>query len=137
MTGFVLILISVVMFIVIVLALVLLILFAKSRLVPSGQVTITINDDPDHTYQVPMGGKLLNTLADQEIYLASACGGGGTCGQCKCMVTEGGGHALPTETSILTRREIREGYRLSCQLSVKTDLKLSLPPEVFLSLIHI
>ena len=131
MSGFTLILIGVVMFIAIVLALVLLILLAKSKLVPSGQVTITINEDPDHTYKVNIGDKLLNTLADQEIYLASACGGSGTCAQCKCKVTAGGGEALPTEASVLTRKEIREGYRLSCQLAVKEDLKLEVPPEVF------
>jgi len=131
MSGLSLILISVLMFIVIVLALVLLILLAKSKLIPGGQVTITINDDPAHTYQVSIGDKLLNTLSDQEVYLASACGGAGTCAQCKCKVIEGGGAALPTETSILSRKEIREGYRLSCQLAVKENLKLELPPEVF------
>ncbi|MBN2105718.1 NADH:ubiquinone reductase (Na(+)-transporting) subunit F [bacterium] len=131
MTDLGLILLSVGMFIAIVLALVILILLAKSKLIPSGEVTITINDDPDHTYHVNIGDKLLNTLADQEVYLASACGGAGTCGQCKCKVVAGGGAALPTETSILSRKEIHEGYRLSCQLAVKEDLKLELPPEVF------
>ncbi|MBN1780531.1 NADH:ubiquinone reductase (Na(+)-transporting) subunit F [bacterium] len=131
MTGLSLILIGVAMFIVIVLALVLLILLAKSRLVPSGTVKLLINEDENHTYEVPIGGKLLNTLADQEVYLASACGGGGTCGQCKCIVTKGGGEALPTEKSVLSRREIREGYRLSCQLTVKEDLSLHIPAEVF------
>jgi Na+-transporting NADH:ubiquinone oxidoreductase subunit F len=131
MTGLPLILISVAMFIIIVLALVLLILLAKSKLVPQGQVQIIINNDPDHTYNVPIGGKLLNTLAGQDVFLASACGGGGTCGQCKCIITDGGGSVLPTETSILTRKEVRQGYRLSCQVVVKENLHLEVPPEVF------
>ena len=131
MTGLPLILISVAMFIIIVLALVLIILLAKSKLVAQGQVQIVINEDPDHTYNVPIGDKLLNTLALQEVFLASACGGGGTCGQCKCKITEGGGSALPTETSILSRKEIRDGFRLSCQVVVKENLKLEVPAEVF------
>jgi Na+-transporting NADH:ubiquinone oxidoreductase subunit F len=131
MTGVPLILLSVAMFNIIVLALVLLILLAKSKLVPQGQVQIMINNDPDHTYNVPIGDKLLNTLAGQDVFLASACGGGGTCGQCKCIITEGGGSVLPTETSILSRKEVRQGYRLSCQVVVKENLKIEVPPEVF------
>ena len=131
MSGISLILLGVGMFTLIVLALVVLILFAKSKLVATGQVKITINDDADHVYEVPLGGKLLNTLADKKIYLASACGGGGTCAQCKCIVDEGGGSVLPTEIGVLNRKEIKEGYRLSCQLTVKDDLKLRVPAEVF------
>jgi Na+-transporting NADH:ubiquinone oxidoreductase subunit F len=131
MTGLPLILLSVAMFIIIVLALVLLILLAKSKLVPQGQVQIMINNDPDHTYNVSIGDKLLNTLAGQDVFLASACGGGGTCGQCKCIIKEGGGSVLPTETSILSRKEVRQGYRLSCQVVVKENLKIEVPPEVF------
>lgn len=122
--------IGVLMFIVIVLALVMVILFAKSRLVASGNVTISINDDPDKTVEVPVGSKLLAGLADHKIFLSSACGGGGTCGQCRCVVSEGGGEALPTERSKLNRKEIREGYRLSCQMTVKEDLALKIPPEM-------
>ena len=131
MTGLPLILLSVAMFNIIVLALVLLILLAKSKLVPQGQVQIMINNDPDHTYNVSIGDKLLNTLAGQDVFLASACGGGGTCGQCKCIIKEGGGSVLPTETSILSRKEVRQGYRLSCQVVVKENLKIEVPPEVF------
>lgn len=131
MTGFSLIILGVAMFTIIVLALVLLILLAKSRLMPGGEVTITINDDPKHMYPVKAGDKLLNTLAEGEIYLPSACGGQGTCAQCKCIVTEGGGSILPTETSVLTRREVREGYRLSCQVPVKESLKIQVPAEIF------
>lgn len=119
------------MFTFIVLLLVILILIAKSKLVPSGEVKLLINDNPDHEYQIPLGGKLLFSLADQEIYLPSACGGGGTCAQCKVIVKEGGGSVLPTEASVLSRGEIKEGYRLSCQVAVKNDMKLVVPPEIF------
>ena len=131
MSGVGLVVLGVAMFTLVVIALVVVILIAKSKLVPEGNVHITINDDPAHSFDVPIGGKLLNTLAEQKIYLASACGGGGTCGQCKCKIVAGGGDALPTEASILTRKEIREGYRLSCQVSVKENLGLEIPPEVF------
>ncbi|HDQ45704.1 MAG TPA: NADH:ubiquinone reductase (Na(+)-transporting) subunit F [bacterium] len=131
MTGLSLILLGVGMFILIVFALVLVILLAKSRLVPAGRVKIILNDDPDHVYEVSQGGKLLSTLADRHIFIPSACGGGGTCAQCKVVIEEGGGSLLPTESSILTRREAREGYRLSCQVSVKSDLRIRVPPEIF------
>ncbi len=131
MSGFSLILLGVFMFTLIVLVLVLIILLAKSKLVQSGKAKIVINDDPDHTFEVPMGDKLLNSLADQSIFIPSACGGGGTCGECKIIVTEGGGDVLATERSKLTRGQVREGYRLSCQLPVKGDMKLEVPAEVF------
>jgi Na+-transporting NADH:ubiquinone oxidoreductase subunit F len=131
MNDVILILLGVGFFTLIVLMLVILILLAKSKLVPSGNVKIVINDDPKYTYSVPIGDKLLNTLADQEIYLPSACGGAGTCGQCKVIVREGGGSLLSTEASIITRREARGGYRLSCQLAVKDNMKLKIPQEIF------
>lgn len=131
MEGISLVLLGVVMFTLIVLVLVGIIIFAKSKLVASGSVNIEINDDPDKKLEVSIGGKLLNALAEKEIYLPSACGGGGTCGECKCIVTEGGGDVLPTETSKLSRKQIRENYRLSCQVPVKSDLKIEVPPEVF------
>lgn len=131
MEGISLIILGVIMFTIIVLALVAIILFAKSKLVASGNVNIIVNEDPNKTLSVSIGGKLLNALADQEIYLPSACGGGGTCGECKCIVLEGGGDVLPTETSILNRRQIRERVRLSCQVPVKQDLKIEVPAEVF------
>lgn len=131
MSGIALIVLGVVMFTVIVLALVVLILVAKSRLVPSGNVRISINDNPEKSLEVSIGGKLLNVLADNEIYLASACGGGGTCGMCKCVITTGGGPLLPTEATHINRREAREGVRLACQVAVKEDLQLQLPPEIF------
>ncbi len=131
MSGSSLVLLGVVMFTLIVLLLVLLILFAKSKLVPSGNVKIDINEDPEHQITVPIGGKLLFVLADNQIYLPSACGGQGTCGECKVKVLEGGGDVLPTELSKLNRKEVREHYRLSCQVAVKRDMKLEIPAEVF------
>lgn len=119
------------MFTLIVLALVGLILFAKSKLVASGNVKININDDPGKSLTVPIGGKLLNVLSDYKIYLPSACGGGGTCGECKCVVTDGAGDVLPTEKSKLNRKQIREHYRLSCQVPVKNNLRIEVPAEVF------
>jgi Na+-transporting NADH:ubiquinone oxidoreductase subunit F len=126
-----LVVLSVVMFTVIILALTLVILLARSKLVASGNVRILVNDDPDRSLTVPIGGKLLNALADQKLFLPSACGGGGTCGQCKVQVYEGGGSILPTETSLVNRREAREGVRLSCQVAVKEDLKITVPAEIF------
>ncbi len=131
MTGFGLAALGVMMFTLIVLALVALIVFAKSKLVATGSINITINDDPKHVLKVSVGGKLLNTLADHKLFIPSACGGGGTCGECKLVVAEGGGDVLPTETSQLNRRQIRDRYRLSCQVPVKGDMKLEIPPEVF------
>ena len=125
------ILLGVVMFTVIVIALVAVILVARSKLVASGDVTILINDDPDKAITVPACGKLLNTLADNGIYLSSACGGGGTCAQCKCVVEAGGGDILPTEASHFTKGEAREGWRLSCQVAVKQDMKIEVEPEFF------
>ncbi|SNY92615.1 Na+-transporting NADH:ubiquinone oxidoreductase subunit F [Cohaesibacter sp. ES.047] len=116
-------------FTIIVLALVFLILFARSRLVSSGNVNITINGE--RTITVPSGGKLLGVLAGQKIFVPSACGGGGTCAQCRCKVLEGGGSILPTEETHITKREAREGDRLSCQVAVKQDMKIEVPEEVF------
>ncbi len=131
MNGLGLVFFGVFMFTFIVLALVFLILFAKSKLVASGNVDIIINDDPDKKLTVPVGGKLMNALAAQKIFVPSACGGGGTCGTCKLRVLEGGGDILPTERSSINRREAREGFRLSCQVPVKGDMKIEVPPEVF------
>ena len=117
------------MFTAIVLALVMVILAARSRLVSTGNVSIEINGEK--TIEVPAGGKLLQTLADSNLFLASACGGGGTCAQCKCVVNDGGGTMLPTEESHFTRREANEGWRLSCQTPVKQDMKIQIPEEVF------
>ena len=120
---------GVAMFTVIILALVGVILTARSRLVPSGDVSIVINDE--RTVTTPVGGKLLTSLADAQILIPSACGGGGTCGQCRVKVFEGGGSILPTETSHVTKREAAEGERLSCQVAVKENMKIEVPREVF------
>jgi NADH:ubiquinone oxidoreductase, Na(+)-translocating, F subunit len=117
------------MFTAIVLALVLVILFARSRMVNSGAVNIVVNGE--RTITVPAGGKLLQTLADANLFLASACGGGGTCAQCKCIVSSGGGAMLPTEEGHFNRREASEGWRLSCQTAVKQDMEIQVPEEVF------
>ncbi|TNF27797.1 MAG: NADH:ubiquinone reductase (Na(+)-transporting) subunit F [Deltaproteobacteria bacterium] len=120
---------GVTMFTVVVLALVVVILFAKSKLVPTGNVKLNINGEKN--VDVAPGGKLLNVLADQKLFVSSACGGGGTCGQCKVKVLEGGGEILQTELGHITKREAREGERLSCQVAVKQDMKIEVPEEVF------
>ncbi len=119
------------MFTGIVLALVVVILIARAKLVASGNVTIVINDDPDKAISVAAGGKLLNVLADNKFFVSSACGGGGTCGQCRVKVFEGGGDILATETSLINKREAAAGERLSCQVAVKNDMKIEVPAEVF------
>ncbi|WP_372738176.1 NADH:ubiquinone reductase (Na(+)-transporting) subunit F [Neptunomonas sp.] len=122
---------GVVMFTVVVLALVAVILAARSKLVSSGDVVININDDPEKSITVAAGGKLLQTLSNVGIFVPSACGGGGTCAQCKCQVLEGGGSMLPTEESHFTMREAKDGWRLSCQVAVKQDMSIELEEEIF------
>lgn len=123
------ILLGVVMFTGVVLALVVIILAARSKLVATGDVNILVNDQK--TLTVPAGGKLLGSLASADIFVSSACGGGGTCAQCQVVVLEGGGDILPTERMHIKRREAREGHRLSCQVAVKQDMKIEVPPEAF------
>ncbi len=120
---------GIVLFSIIIMALVFLILSARSKLVSTGDVSININDEK--TIHLPAGGKLLGALADSNLFVSSACGGGGTCGQCKVKVLEGGGSILPTEESHITKREAACGERLSCQVSVKQDMKIQVPEEVF------
>ena len=123
------IILGVVMFTVIVLSLVAVILSARAKLVSSGNVKILINGERE--IETEAGGKLLGTLAANGVFLSSACGGGGTCAQCKCRITEGGGSMLPTEESHFTKGEAREGWRLSCQAPVKQDMHVEVPEEVF------
>lgn len=125
------IILGVFMFTAMVLALVAVILSARAKLVSSGEVTIEINHDPEKTIKAAAGDKLLQTLANNGVFLSSACGGGGTCAQCKCIVEEGGGSMLPTEESHFTKRDAREGWRLSCQVPVKQDMKIEVEDEVF------
>ena len=119
------------MFTLIVLALVMVILFAKSKLVSTGDVTISINGDPEKAVTTAAGGKLLGALADQGIFVPSACGGGGTCGQCRVDIHSGGGDILPTELGHITKREAKEGCRLACQVAVKQDMDIVLEDEIF------
>lgn len=123
------IILGVVMFTVIVLLLVAVILSARAKLVSSGDITIDINGEK--TLTVPAGGKLLQTLSGAGLFLPSACGGGGTCAQCKCVVKSGGGSMLPTEESHFTKREAHEGWRLSCQTPVKQNMVIEVPEDVF------
>jgi Na+-transporting NADH:ubiquinone oxidoreductase subunit F len=125
------IIVGVVMFTAIVLALVMVILVARSRLVSTGNVHIGINGDAEKAIDVPAGGKLLTTLAEKGIFVSSACGGGGTCAQCKVIVKEGGGDILPTEASHFTPREVKEGWRLSCQVAVKQDMEVEMDEAFF------
>ncbi|MFT6265821.1 MAG: Na+-transporting NADH:ubiquinone oxidoreductase subunit F [Oleiphilaceae bacterium] len=125
------IILGVVMFTVIVLSLVAIILAARAQLVSSGDVSILVNDDQDSLIKTPAGGKLLQTLANEGLFLSSACGGGGTCAQCKCKVFDGGGSMLATEKTYFTKREEGEGWRLACQVPVKQDMKIEVPEEVF------
>lgn len=120
---------GVVVFTILVVALVIVILGAKKAFVPSGDVHLEINDSK--MIDVPAGGKLLGALSEQGIFVSSACGGGGTCAQCLVKVTEGGGEILDTEKGHINKREAKEGYRLSCQVAVKQDMKIEVPPEVF------
>ena len=119
------------MFTTIVVALVLVILFAKSKLVSSGDVVISINGDPAKAVTTAAGGKLLGALADQGIFIPSACGGGGTCGQCRVDVHSGGGDILPTEEGHITKREAKAGCRLACQVAVKQDMEIEVEDEIF------
>jgi Na+-transporting NADH:ubiquinone oxidoreductase subunit F len=119
------------MFTFVIVSLVFVLLAARRSLVATGDVTIVINDDPNNTLQTVAGGTLLGTLATNKIFIPSACGGKGTCGVCTVKVNDGGGAILPTELSHVSRGEAREGVRLSCQVKVKQDMKIEVPPEVF------
>jgi Na+-transporting NADH:ubiquinone oxidoreductase subunit F len=120
---------SVVLFTTIILVLVLLILAARSKLVASGAVLVSVNDRRE--LRIPAGIKLLNGLADAGILIPSPCGGNGTCGQCRVRVLSGGGSVLPTETSLLSRREVADHVRLSCQVTAKQDMRVQVADEVF------
>ncbi|WON76346.1 NADH:ubiquinone reductase (Na(+)-transporting) subunit F [Serratia sp. UGAL515B_01] len=125
------IILGVVMFTCIVMMLALLILFAKSKLVNTGDIAVEVNGDQDKSFTAPAGDKLLNMLSSQGIFVSSACGGGGSCGQCRVVIKEGGGDILPTELSHISKREAKEGCRLACQVNVKQNLKIELPEEIF------
>jgi Na+-transporting NADH:ubiquinone oxidoreductase subunit F len=120
---------SVIVFTSILLLLAVLILWVRARLVPRGDAIIRVNEELDLT--APIGGRLLGTLADAGIFVPSACGGGGTCGQCRVRVLKGGGSLLPTEASLISKREASEGERLACQVAVSKDLEIRVPEDVF------
>jgi len=122
------IIITIAVFLIVVLALVSILLFAKSKLMPSGKIKITINHDK--VIEVDGGGTLLSTLGDAGIFLPSACGGGGTCIQCVCQVNSGGGSILPTEIPNFSRKQIAENYRLGCQVKVKEDMDIHIHDEI-------
>ncbi|WP_144210897.1 NADH:ubiquinone reductase (Na(+)-transporting) subunit F [Shewanella donghaensis] len=119
------------MFTIVVSLLVLVILFAKSKLVNTGDVTIGINGDAEKNVRTPAGDKLLGALAGNSIFIPSACGGGGTCGQCRVTVKSGGGDILATELDHITKKEAKEGCRLACQVAVRTDMELEVDEEIF------
>lgn len=122
---------SIVVFIIIVLLLAYMILVAKDRLLPQGDVSLIINGDTENPLVVKPGGTLLSTLSANNLFLASACGGGGTCAMCTCQVFSGGGDVLPTETNHLNRSQVRDHLRLACQVKVKQDMEIKVPDEVF------
>ncbi len=116
-------------FLIVTIALIIMLLVAKAKLAPSGPVTININGEKDIT--VNGGSSLLSTLSNEKLFLPSACGGGGTCGMCKCQVIEGGGSILPTETGFFTRKQQLDNWRLGCQVKVRENMKIEIPKEVF------
>jgi Na+-transporting NADH:ubiquinone oxidoreductase subunit F len=119
------------MFIAIVLALVFIIMFAKSKLVPEGEITITINGGAEASITAQPGDKLLGALANAGIFVSSACGGGGTCGQCRVDIKAGGGELLPTEVDHISKKDAKQGCRLSCQVSIKENMDIELEEEIF------
>ncbi|MFO7827444.1 MAG: NADH:ubiquinone reductase (Na(+)-transporting) subunit F [Bacteroidales bacterium] len=122
------ILLSIAVFLTVILALVLVLLFARKKLTPQGSVKLTINEEKE--IEVDPGNTILTTLSNNDVYLPSACGGGGTCGLCKCQVLEGGGSILPTETGFFTRKEQQNYWRLGCQVKIRDDMKIKVPEEV-------
>lgn len=121
--------ISVAVFLVMILLLVSVLLFAKTKLAPSGPVKLSINGG--EPIEVESGGTILSTLGSKKIFLPSACGGGGTCAMCKCQVFEGGGDILPTEAPYFSRKQIQDNWRLGCQVKIKQDMKIGIPEEIF------
>ena len=122
---------AVVMFTAVVLMLVALLMVARRKMVASGDVAITVNEDSTKVMKVAAGGTLLGALTDNKIFIPSACGGKGTCGVCEVIVKEGGGAILPTETGFISRKEAKHGCRLACQVKVKRDMRIEVPAEIF------
>ena len=122
---------SVLVFSIIILLLVVILSFAEKKLLPQGDAKILINGDNEKSPLVKPGASLLSALSNKNIFIPSACGGGGTCSQCKCQVLSGGGDILPTEVSHFSRSEIKDNYRLACQVKVKGDMEVKIPDEIF------
>ena len=129
MSGGLTIAISAIVFLLITLVLVIALLYAKTKLVPSGNIKVVVNGEKE--FEAPIGGTVLGTLQAQGIYLSSACGGSGSCGQCRCEVEDGGGNILPTEVGFFSRKQIKDHWRLGCQTKVKEDMVIRVPEEVF------
>ena len=122
---------AIIAFTLVILLLVMILLYAQSKLVQSGDVRIIINGDESTALIASAGTNLVSTLSGQQVFLPSACGGGGTCAMCKCVIEEGGGEVLPTEVGHLSRSEQKENVRLACQVKVKQDMSIRIPDEIF------
>ena len=127
-SNFVIIISAIAVFLLVISLLVAILLYAKKKLTPQGEVTLTINDERE--IQVEPGSTVLTTLSNNGIFLPSACGGGGTCAMCKCQVVDGGGTILPTEVGYFTRRQQMDNWRLGCQVKIREDIKIKVPEEV-------
>ena len=125
------ILLGVIVFSSVILLLVIILNVLGDILLPQGEVTLLINDDVDKSINVQTGGTVLSALAGQSVYLPSACGGQGTCAQCKCQVIEGGGDILPTEEAYISRSDQKDNWRLGCQVKIRNDMKIKVPDEIF------
>lgn len=125
------ILLAILVFSIVILLLAFMLIYARQKLVPQGDVKIVINGDEENPLLVKPGSSLLSVLSDQNIFLPSACGGGGTCAMCECHIDEGGGDVLPTELNHLTRKEVAENKRLACQVKVRQDMHIRVPEEIF------
>ena len=124
-------LVGVLVFTAVIILLVLLLNFVGNLLLPQGEVSLVINDDASKSLKVQTGGTVLSALASQNVYLPSACGGQGTCAQCKCQVVEGGGDILPTEQAYISRKDQKDHWRLGCQVKIRNDMKIKVPDEIF------
>ncbi|MCL4113852.1 UNVERIFIED_CONTAM: hypothetical protein GTU68_043602 [Idotea baltica] len=122
---------AIVIFSAVILALSAMLIYARSKLIPQGEVKVVINGNPENTLMVSPGTSLLSALSDKSVFLPSACGGGGTCAMCECHVDTGGGDVLPTELNHLTRKEVAEHKRLACQVKVREDMEIRIPDEIF------
>lgn len=122
---------AILVFTAIILALSLMLIVARNKLIPQGEVRIMINGNPENTLMVSPGSSLLSVLSEKNIFLPSACGGGGTCAMCECHIEKGGGDVLPTELNHLTRKEVAEHKRLACQVKVREDMEIRIPEEIF------